>query len=68
MAIIMYDGKAWTDSVDGQGTASREAIKQARAIVDKLEKDFGLLVTEKNPLCFDLSAPVWAFRELSKGH
>ena len=57
---IIYDGKGW-HGIDG-GMVRPTTFLRVQEIVAKLEKDYGLIVTEDNPLSFDLGP--WDFIEL----
>lgn len=58
--IIAYDGREWP-GIDG-GMVRPTTFLRVQEIVAKLEKDYGLIVTEDNPLSFDLGP--WDFIEL----
>lgn len=59
--IIAYDGHVFP-SVD-DGIVRPAAMRQVRAIVGRLMTDYGLIVTEDNPLRFDLGKEAWGYIE-----
>ena len=59
--FLEYDGDNWL--MTNGGKFSLFAFKRVEELLDILERDFGLHVTDENPIVFDLSRPMWGLKK-----